>query len=310
MLEGFVGLFAPRPFGEVLRDLVDILLVAYTIYRLLLLVRGTGALQVGQGLALVALVYLAAQRLGLATTYTLLDRVLTSFLLLVVVVFQADIRRALMGVGNRPWLLGWRPAEDTDSVDEVVSAVTQLAERHIGALIVFERGATLDDFVQQATRLDARVSQELIYTLFLPGHENPLHDGAVLIRDARVLSAGAFLPLTTAIDLDRHLGTRHRAAMGISEQTDAVVVVVSEERGEISLCFNGNIIRRLNASSLRQALYGIFYSKRRAAALLKRGVDAEARVSRLRISNPPPPPPPAARPPLDPQPPAKPEGER
>ncbi len=290
MIEGFLGLFARRPFVEVLRDLVDILLVAYTLYRLLLLVRGTGALQVGQGLALVALVYIGAQRLGLATTYTLLDRVLASFLLLVVVVFQADIRRALMGFGNRRWLLGWRPGDDTDAVEEVVLAVAQLAERRIGALVVFERGATLDDFVQQATRIEARVSQELLYTLFLPGHDSPLHDGAVLIRDQRILSAGAFLPLTTAVNLDRNLGTRHRAALGISEQTDAVVVVVSEERGEISLCFNGNIVRGLDANSLRKALFGIFYSKRRTAALLKRGLEVEGKAPRPRTSNPPPPP--------------------
>ncbi len=269
MNDVLAALFRSRSPATILRDVIDVAIVAYAVYRLLLLLRGTRAMQVGVGLALVVAVYLGAQRLGLSTTYTVLDKILASFLLLVVVVFQADIRRALMRVGNRSFLTRWRKDEETDAVEEVISAAVMLAHRRIGALMVFEREASLDDFASQGTVLDAEVTRELLYTTFLPGYENPLHDGAVIIKNARIWKGGAFLPLTTNPTLDRTLGTRHRAAIGITEETDAVVVVVSEERGQVSLCFNANMVRGLDANSLRQALYGLFYTKRKAAALLK-----------------------------------------
>ncbi len=280
MLEGILALFQTKHPLLLARDLLDVAIVAYAVYRLLLLLRGTRAMQVGLGLALLVLVYVVAQRAGLSTAYTLLDRFLASSLLLVVVIFQADIRRALMRVGNRPWLLRWRKDEETGAVEEVISACALLAQRRIGALIVFEREASLDDFVAQGTVLDAEVTRELLYTTFLPGYENPLHDGAVIVRNARVWKAGAFLPLTANPSLDRTLGTRHRAALGISEETDAVVVIVSEERGQVSLCFSGNIVRGLDAASLRQALYGLFYPKRKAAALLRSAQHKEHDVTR------------------------------
>jgi hypothetical protein len=179
----------------------------------------------------------------------------------------------------------------------VISACALLAQRRIGALIVFEREASLDDFVAQGTVLDAEVTRELLYTTFLPGYENPLHDGAVIVRNARMWKAGAFLPLTANPSLDRTLGTRHRAALGISEETDAVVVIVSEERGQVSLCFNGNIVRGLDAQSLRQALYGLFYPKRKAAALLRAQQKADQDVTRPARGTIPPPDPgrPASR---------------
>ena len=244
------------------------LVVAYGVYRLLLLLRGTRAMQVGQGLVLVVLAYVVSQRLGLVTVYAVLDRLLAAFPLLVVVIFQGDIRRTLMRVGNRNWFRG-RKAEEGSAVEEVIHAAGLLAQRRIGALIVFERDAALDDFVAQGTLLDAKVTHELLYTVFLPGNESPMHDGAAIIRNARVWKAGAFLPLTGNATLDPTLGTRHRAALGITEETDAVVVIVSEERGQVSLCFNGNIVRGLDAQSLRQALYGLFYPKRTAVSMLR-----------------------------------------
>ena len=127
------------------------------------------------------------------------------------------------------------------------------------------------------------MSTALLFTLFLPTHDNPLHDGAVVLRNGRIALAGAVLPLTSSSGLDRQLGTRHRAALGISEETDAVVIVVSEERGEISLCFNGNIVRGLDAQTMRQALYGVLYSKRQVAALRRDADQAErpTRISRV-----------------------------
>jgi hypothetical protein len=167
-----------------------------------------------------------------------------------------------------------------------------LAQKRIGGLIVFERDAMLDEFIQRGTQLDAVASKELLYGLFIPSFENPLHDGAVVIRDGRVWQAGAFLPLTSNPDIDRTLGSRHRAALGISEETDAVVLVVSEERGAISLVFNGNMVRDVDASSLRDALPGLLFrrvrrkKKRPGAAVTSRISLAPVRSSQTVRSEP------------------------
>ena len=286
------------PF-RTLVDIVDILLVATLVYRLMLLVRGTRAMQMAVGLGLVFLVYHLARRLGLVTLYTLLDGLLTYIVLLVVVIFQNDIRRLLTRVGQRPWFRSVRHAREVLAIEEVVKAAMHLGQRHIGALIVFERDASIDEFVEHGTRVDALVSKELLYALFVPSADNPLHDGAVTIRDGKVWESGVLLPLSGSAKLDRSLGTRHRAAIGISEETDAVVVVVSEERGSVSLCFNGNIARGLDAGSLRQALLGLFQTTpaRKKAA---RPVEAAAPVRRSSVpsergAEPPPSVPPAAR---------------
>jgi len=249
--------FAQSPLRVAL-DVLDVLVVAFLIYRVLLLVRGTRAMQMAVGLGLIFAAYQASRQFGLYTLYTLLDAFLTYIVLLVVVLFQNDIRRVLTRVGTRPFFRGARHQRELQAVEEVVKAAVALAHKHIGALVVFERDALLDEFIQQGTALDAAVSKELLYSLFVPSHENPMHDGAVIIREGRIWQAGVFLPLTGSPKLDRSLGTRHRAAIGISEETDAVVVVVSEERGAISICFNGNMVRDLDGGSLRQALLGLF----------------------------------------------------
>lgn len=251
------ALLAQSPVRVAL-DVVDILLVAFLVYRVLVLVRGTRAMQMALGLALLFVAHYASRQVGLYTLYTVLDTLLTSIVLLVVVLFQNDIRRVLTRVGTRPLFRGARRQRELQAVEEVVKAAVALAHRRIGALIVFERDALLDEFIQQGTVLDAAVTKELLYSLFVPSHENPLHDGAVIVREGRVWQAGVLLPLTGNPRLDRALGTRHRAAIGISEETDAVVVVVSEERGAIGICFNGNMVRDLDGASLRQALLGLF----------------------------------------------------
>ena len=244
-------------------DLLDIVVVALVVYRLMLLLRGTRALQMGMGLVLVFVTYEAARRLGLLTLYSLLDGLLTSMVLIIVVIFQGDIRRALMRFGGRAWWVPGSSAKATSAIEEVIKAATMLAQKRIGGLMVFEREAMLEEFIQRGTILDSVASKELLYGLFIPSFENPLHDGAVVIRDGRVWQAGAFLPLTTNPDIDRTLGSRHRAALGISEETDAVVVVVSEERGAISLVFNGNMVRDVDAASLRDALPGLLFRRMR-----------------------------------------------
>jgi len=261
-----IQMFFARPPQLVLIDIADIMLVAFVLYRVLLLIRGTRAMQMGIGMALVFVAYQVSRTTGLMTLYTMLDSLLTYIVLIIVVVFQNDIRRALMRVGRRPLFRSARTAQETHVIEDVIKAATSLAQKRIGALIVFERDAMLDEFIEPGTVLDAGVSKELLYSIFIPSFENPMHDGAVIIRERRVWQAGAFLPLTSSPKLDRTVGTRHRAAIGITEETDAVVVVVSEERGAISLCFNGNMVRNLDAGSLRDALLGLFFKRPRKRA--------------------------------------------
>jgi diadenylate cyclase len=255
--------FFAREVSLVLWDLADIALVAFVLYYVLLLIKGTRAVQMGIGLSLVFVVYQVAKRLGLVTLYTMLDTLLTSLVLIIVVVFQQDIRRALMRFGRRPLFTPARAALETQVIEEVVKAASALAQKRVGGLIVFERDALLDEFIDAGTILDAAVSKELLYSIFVPSYENPMHDGAVVIRDDRVQQAGAFLPLSASTKLDKTLGTRHRAAIGLSEDTDAAVVVISEERGSVSLCFNGNIVHNLDAASLRTALLGLLTKQAR-----------------------------------------------
>ncbi|MCB9667013.1 MAG: TIGR00159 family protein [Myxococcales bacterium] len=247
-------------------DVADVALVAIVLYWVLLLIRGTRAMQMGIGLAFVFVLHYLSRKFGMVTLYTMLDKLLTSIVLIIVVIFQNDIRRALVRFGRHPFFRGSSRSKETHVFEEVISATTALAQKRIGALIVFERDAMLDGFIDQGTLLDAAVTKELLYGIFIPSFENPMHDGAVIIREGRVWRAGAFLPLTGSPKLDQSLGTRHRAAIGVTEETDAVVIVVSEERGAISLCFNGNIVRKLDSSSLREALLGLFHRRRKKTA--------------------------------------------
>jgi uncharacterized protein (TIGR00159 family) len=167
-------------------------------------------------------------------------------------------------------------AQESQVIDEVVRTAATLASKRIGALIVFEREASLNEFIDSGTALDASVSRELIYTIFIPRMENPLHDGAVIIKNYRLSQAGAVLPLSSNPQIDKSLGTRHRAALGITEETDAVAVVISEERGTISLCFGGLISKNLEVKALRKALSGLFSKEK----IRERRKAAKERLSR------------------------------
>lgn len=272
---GAVGFFQ-RDVSVVLRDCLDIGLVAFLIYWALVILRGTRAMQIAVGLGLIFVGYLLARRVGLVTITTLLDSVLAYLAVIVVIIFQSDIRRALARMGRRPLWRSQRTAKETQTLEEVVKAASALAQKRIGALICFERSASLDEFIESGTKLDAQVSKELLYSIFVPSFENPMHDGAVVLREGRVWQAGVFLPLAGTVGGDRSLGARHRAGLGITEETDAVVIVVSEERGSISLCFNGNIVRNLDTGSLRDALYGLFYAPKPAR---KKGAERRSTVT-------------------------------
>jgi diadenylate cyclase len=283
MLEGLRHLFAGRPLLQILVDVGDLLIVTYVVYRALLVLRGTRAMQMGTGLGVIFLVYVVAKWAGLVTLFNLLSSLLSSVILIVVVVFQNDIRRGLMRVGSRAFFSGMSRQQETRVIDEVVASATELARHRIGALICFEQDANLEEFVVgQGTTLDAQVQRELLVSLFIPESLNKLHDGAVVIRNLRIAKAGVFFPMPDIKVLDKSLGSRHRAALGITEETDAVVVVVSEERGTISFCFNGNIVPNLDGASLKQALLGLFGQRARskkknaaaAAAAAAKGVRA------------------------------------
>ncbi|MFO8071954.1 MAG: diadenylate cyclase CdaA [Polyangia bacterium] len=234
----------------------DLVIVFALVYITLLLIRGTRTVPMALGLLILFVVYLLSQVAGLTTTYLLLDQFMSVVVIFVLIIFQDDIRRALVRVGKFAW---FSKARETQVVEEVIRAAGQLAKKRIGALIVFERDASLEEFIiEGGTRIDAAVTHELLHTIFVPASENPLHDGAAIIGNYRIRDAGVFLPLSANPRLDKVLGTRHRAALGITEETDAVSVVVSEERGTIALCFEGRMSRNLDQAALRKALLGLF----------------------------------------------------
>lgn len=233
------------------QDAVDILVIAYVVYRTIDLIRGTRAMQMLIGLAVVFLAFLSSQYFELYTLNWILDNFLSSIFLVIVVIFQDDIRRALTQVGTRPFWGRHRWIEQED-LEEIVRAAVALTSKRIGALIVLQREVGLNQYVEVGTRLDARVSKELIMSIFLPS--SPIHDGAVIIHHGRIIAAGCFLPLTSNPHVSKSLGTRHRAAIGLTEETDAVVIVISEEEGAISLVREGRITRDVDAGTLRTTL--------------------------------------------------------
>lgn len=274
LLQGLYRLFSARPAFEVARDVFDIFVVAFVIYRALLVVRGTRAIQMGVGLGIVFLVYLGAKLFELATLLSLLSWLLSAIILIVIVVFQNDIRRALIRMGSKAWLTGGRE-QQSKVIDEVVAAATELARHRIGAIIAFEQDANMLEFCKsEGILLDCIVTRELLVALFFPEAVNKLHDGAVVIRDLKIARAGVFFPMPDTKIMDASLGSRHRAALGITEETDAVVVVVSEERGTISFCFSGNIVSGLDGQSLRHALLGLFGRKTRRKTFAKKVVSS------------------------------------
>jgi diadenylate cyclase len=244
-----------------LRDAVDILVVAAVIYWIILLIRGTRSFQMVIGLILLILALLISQMGRLMTVHWMLNNFLSSIILIIVVVFQYDIRRALSTVGKNPFFFEPSSSHRAPIVEEVIDASLSMARRRVGALIVLEREAEVDKYVEVGVEIDAQVSKELITTIFFP--PSPLHDGAVLIKGGRLKAARCFLPLTANPRVVKTLGARHRAALGLTEETDAVVIVVSEEQGVISLAIGGKLTRNLNASALRRVLFNIFVSKKK-----------------------------------------------
>jgi diadenylate cyclase len=243
-------------------DLVDIIIVALIIYYILSLIEGTRAVQMLYGLGAVVVLYILSQRWELYTINWILGNFLGSIILIAVILFQNDIRRALATLGRNPLVLKLsRRKSEKSVIEEIVKASSLMANRKIGALIAIERKNSLNDFVEIGMRLDAWVSRELIISVFNPS--SPLHDGGMIIGNNKILSVGSFFPLVTDPDLERDLGTRHRAAIGLSIETDAIVIVVSEERGAISLASQGNLIRNLDATSLNDLILDLLEVRKR-----------------------------------------------
>lgn len=234
-----------------LRDTIDILLVASGIYWLLLLIRGTRAIQILVGLIVLIALSLASQLFQLAALGLILERLLEPAVLIIVILFQNDIRRALAHVG-RGFFPSFSAEQEIQVVEEIVKAAGQLSQRRHGALMVMERESNLGDLIEQGVPVDGALTKELLASIFHPS--SPMHDGAVILQEGRVASAGCILPLTLRTDLPEGLGTRHRAAVGITEETDALVVVVSEETASISVVLGGEMLRGLDAPQLRVVL--------------------------------------------------------
>ena len=235
-------------------DLLDILLVTLVLYYLLLLIRGTRAVQVLFGILILVAIFYAARQFDLPALEITLQNFFTILPVAMIVLFQHEIRRALAKFGSTSLIAGFgNMRKAVSTVDEVTAAAAALAQQRTGALIIFERSEGLRNFIENGIQIDGVVSIDLLITLFNP--ESPTHDGAIIIQGDRLSAASCFLPLTRTSHLSREYGTRHRAALGISEETDALAVVVSEETGRISLALDGEMMTDLNAAKLRNHLY-------------------------------------------------------
>ena len=214
-------------------DVLDIIIVAFIIYRVIILIKGTGAFQVLLGLIIVFAIFLFAVIFKLYATEYIFGNFLSSIIIVIIVLFRNEIRRALIEVGKNPFAVAQNKLERVSLVEETSKAVFELASKKIGAIIVFERNIFLGDYLKIGVKLDSIVSKELLISIFTP--PSPLHDGAVIIQKGRIAAASCYLPLSTEDNISKKLGTSHRAAIGLSELTDAFSVVVSEETGKVSI---------------------------------------------------------------------------
>jgi diadenylate cyclase len=277
-------------------SVLDIFLVWFIFYQLLLLIRGTRAFQMVLGILVFLSLYLLSSTLKLYTLNWLITSFWSQLVLALLILFQPEIRKALARVGKSPLLFGLTPVELPLDIDEILKSVQAFSKRGIGAIMVLERGTDLSEITEIGVLIDAHISQELLNSIFLP--YSPLHDGAVIIRQNRIAAAGCFLPISLSMNLSRTLGTRHRAAIGITEETDAVALVVSEETGQISLVIAGRIHPVTDMTELRNHLIRLFRRENRSrmmirATLLKKHMEESGlskifkKTERKKISQPP-----------------------
>lgn len=238
------------------QDLLDIALVWLVVYKVLILIRRTGTIQMLSGLGVLALGYIGSIWLELFTFNWLLEKFFSNLFVIVVILFQGEIRRALAHIGSNPFLNDLSGVQETQIVEEIARGLLQTAERGYGALVVIEKEILVDYHIEPGTELDSKISAELFPSIFHP--TAPMHDGAVLIRSGKIHSAGCFLPLSKNPALDKNLGARHRAAIGLTEETDAVVFVVSEESKSVGIVQAGQLRPHADLGDIRRALFEAF----------------------------------------------------
>lgn len=241
-------------------DIIDILVMTSIIYKTIMLLKETRAAQLLKGLLVILIFSRISLALNLYTVNWLISNIFTAGLVLIIIVFQPELRRAFEKLGrSNKWLTSFAKIKTQQTelkTDEIVNAVASLSRQKIGALIVIANEVGLADIIESGTRLNSDISSELLINIFYPN--SPLHDGAVVIKDEKILSAACFLPLTQNNSLSKELGTRHRAALGMSEKSDAFIIVVSEETGVISAVKNSSISRHIDSETLRNTLNKMF----------------------------------------------------
>jgi len=241
---------------DYLNDVLDIVVVTYVIYKLMMIVRGTKAVQLIKGISIILVSWFLSGFFGLKTLQFLLNQVITYGLLGIIIIFQPELRRGLEHLGRTSNLFGRTSTSDEDKqrqmIEAIVSSAQYMSKRRIGALIAIERDTGLNEYVETGIRMDSHITSQLIINLFIPN--TPLHDGAMIIQDGKIAAAACYLPLSESPHIDKALGTRHRAAIGVSEVTDSVTLTVSEETGAVSLAIAGRLYRELDEEALRNKL--------------------------------------------------------
>lgn len=241
---------------DYLNDVLDIVVVTYVIYKLMMIVRGTKAVQLIKGISIILVSWFLSGFFGLKTLQFLLNQVITYGLLGIIIIFQPELRRGLEHLGRTSNLFGRTSTSDEDKqrqmIEAIVSSAQYMSKRRIGALIAIERDTGLNEYVETGIRMDSHITSQLIINLFIPN--TPLHDGAMIIQDGKIAAAACYLPLSESPHIDKALGTRHRAAIGVSEVTDSVTLTVSEETGAVSLAIAGRLYRELDEEGLRNKL--------------------------------------------------------
>ncbi|AIQ20700.1 diadenylate cyclase CdaA [Paenibacillus sp. FSL L8-0470] len=247
--------FTDLTWKESIKDIIDILIVSYIIYKVLNMVRGTRAVQLLKGILVLVIIWALSTLLDLYTLKWLMNQIYTFGIFAIFIIFQPELRRGLEQLGRGKFF--GRTSENDEEVSkligEVIKAMNYLSQRKIGALIVFERATGLNEFTESGIPMRSVVSSELLINIFIPN--TPLHDGALIMQDGQIAAAACYLPLSENPFISKELGTRHRAAIGISEVADSVSVVVSEETGQISLAINGQIVRDIKEESLISKLH-------------------------------------------------------
>lgn len=233
------------------QDFLDILIVAFLIYRILLLLVGTRAMQLIRGLMIIGLIGAAANLLDLRSLSNIMGRMIGALIIIIPILFQPELRRMLEELGKgHLWKVGSSTQEIDQRAEQLTKALLYCQSQRIGALVVLQRDTSLKDVWRTAVLLNADITEELLISIFWPG--TPLHDGAVVIDQREIVAAGCYLPLTEKTDISRWYGTRHRAALGVTEMSDSIAIVVSEERGEIKAAVSGHFSRPLNEAQVRK----------------------------------------------------------